>query len=280
MRVVRWLCLGVLVVSLFPLVSLFASRAAHAKPAQKKPPGDVLPPQEPSEPALDVATVKDKLVVLHDGKKHYLALVPFAESWDHVYYGDGKTFHQQRIAGYGASGKESFDLTFWEPRVKARWMASIDFKGGKYTVQCDTRKTELTPLPETEAAVIIGAASFHKPLWRHRAFALARDDRGTYFYVDRQREPEDSLNFRLFSGPRGSLKPLKMVNVVSDSEGQIFSTKTGDLRLVLDRKEAAWVKGKARTTLVPLPIEDNAQLIYTDLGAYVGQRLGTPCDDL
>ena len=37
---------------------------------------------------------------------------------------------------------------------------------------------------------------------------------------------------------------------------------------------------RTRTTLVPLPIEDNAQLVYTDLGAYTGQRLGTPCDDL
>jgi hypothetical protein len=42
----------------------------------------------------------------------------------------------------------------------------------------------------------------------------------------------------------------------------------------------ARVRGKARTTLVPLPIEDNAQLIYTDLGAYTSQRFGTPCDDL
>jgi hypothetical protein len=31
---------------------------------------------------------------------------------------------------------------------------------------------------------------------------------------------------------------------------------------------------------VPLPIEDNAPLIYGDLGAYTGVRLGTPCDDL
>jgi hypothetical protein len=28
------------------------------------------------------------------------------------------------------------------------------------------------------------------------------------------------------------------------------------------------------------PIEDNRVFIYTDLGVYAGQRLGTPCDDL
>jgi hypothetical protein len=253
---------------------LLAAPLARSKPAPK-------PAAEPAPETVDVAPVKDKLRVLHDGKKHYVALIPFDDGgWSHVYYGDGKTFHALRVIGSGANGRESFDFVFWEPRVKARWQASLEFKGGKYEVLCDTRKTELTALPDADGAAMIAAATFTKPLWRHRAFALARDDKGTYFYVDRQREPEDSLNFRLYSGPRGALKPLKMINVVSDSEGQIFSTKTGDLRLVLDRKEAAWVKGKARTSLTPLPIEDNAQLIYTDLGAYTGQRLGTPCDDL
>jgi hypothetical protein len=246
--------------------------AARGKPAAKV--------GEEDAPVVDVLAVKDKLVVLHDGKKHYVVLVPFDDDWKHVFYGDGKTFYAQRVFGGGSEGTIAFDLSFWEPRVKARYQASLELKKGKYDVQCDTRTTELTPLPAAEAATLIAGATFHETRWRFRAFALARDDRGTYYYVDRQREPEDSLNFRLFSGPRGGVKPLKMVNVVSDSEGQIFSTKAGDLRLVLDRKEAAWVQGKARTTLVPLPIEDNAALIYGDLGAYTGQRLGTPCDDL
>jgi hypothetical protein len=258
-------------------VSVGGARLARSKPASKA--GTPAGP-EPAE-AVDVGAVKDKLELLGDGKSHFVALIPFDDGgWTHVYYGDGKTFHALRVVGSGSVGRESFDLTFWEPRVKARYQAGVELRDGKYQVTCDARKTELRALPRAEANALLAKATFHKPLWRFHAFALARDDKGTYYYVDRQREPEDSLNFRLFSGPRGALKPLKMVNVVSDSEGQIFSTKTGDLRLVLDRKEAAWVKGKARTTLVPLPIEDNAQLIYTDLGAYTGQRLGTPCDDL
>jgi hypothetical protein len=262
-------------VSLFALTgSVLAGGLARSKPAPKAE-------TAPQEPAVDISEVKDKLEILSDGKKHYLALIPFDDGgWKHVYYGDGKSFYALRVIGSGAEGRESFDFTFWEPRVKARYQAGFELRHGKYEVTCDTRKTELTLLPRSEAEAMIAAATFHKPLWRFRAFALARDDKGTYYYVDRQREPEDSLNFRLYSGPRGSVKPLKMINVVSDSEGQIFSTKAGDLRLVLDRHEAAWVKGKARTTLVPLPIEDNAPLIYGDLGAYTGQRLGTPCDDL
>jgi hypothetical protein len=86
------------------------------------------------------------------------------------------------------------------------------------------------------------------------------------------------MEFRLYSGPRGSMKPLKMVNVVSDSEGDIFSTKSGELRLVLDKKESAWVQKGKRQPLKSLPVEDNVALIYADLGVYTGQPLGTPCD--
>jgi hypothetical protein len=68
--------------------------------------------------------------------------------------------------------------------------------------------------------------------------------------------------------------------VVSDSEGDIFATKQGTLRMVLGKSESLWAKGKQEQKLVQLPVADNRLLIYTDLGPYLGQRLGTPCDDL
>jgi hypothetical protein len=76
------------------------------------------------------------------------------------------------------------------------------------------------------------------------------------------------------------MKPLKMTNVVSDSEGDVFATRSGELRLVLDKKESAWVQKGKRQPLRSLPVEDNVQLIYSELGAYTGQPLGTPCDVL
>jgi hypothetical protein len=59
----------------------------------------------------------------------------------------------------------------------------------------------------------------------------------------------------------------------------IFTTKKGELRLVLDRKKPSWFAGKAQGALINLPLEDNRMMIDTDLGVYAGQRLGTPCDD-
>jgi hypothetical protein len=229
---------------------------------------------------LDLAAQKDKLLVLSDGKQHFVAIVPFGETMDHVYYGDGKVFWAQRVIGGSSSGTESFDRVFWEPRVNARWKASVNLKEGKYSVQCDDRATEVRLLPDAERTAVLAQARFFAPRWKHRAYALARDNQGKYYYVDKVRLPEDSRSFRLFVGTKGSLKLQKMVNVVSDSEGDIFATKSGSLRLILDKHETTGVAGKKKTPLISLPVEDNVILIYTDLGAYTGQRLGTPCDDL
>ena len=61
---------------------------------------------------------------------------------------------------------------------------------------------------------------------------------------------------------------------------RIFATKGGELRLVLDKHQLLWVEHKMEKKLVALPVEDNAVLIYTELGVYAGEPLGTPCDDL
>jgi hypothetical protein len=236
------------------------------------------PPPLPDQPA-DISPVKDRLRVLTDGKNHYLALIPFGPA-EHLYYGDGKSFYAQRVIGSSRVGQESFQLTFWEPRATAPYEASLQLRDQTYRLQCEERITPLRLLPEAEGKAIIDAARFSTPRWKHQAHALARDDRGVYYYVDQLRDPESSKSFRIYAGPKGSMKPLAMLNVVSDSQGEIFSTAAGDLRLVLDRKETFWIKNRRRTPLLSLPVDENRGLIYTDLGVYTGQRLGTPCDDL
>ena len=86
------------------------------------------------------------------------------------------------------------------------------------------------------------------------------------------------------------MKLQKMTNVVADREGEIFTTKSGSLRYVTDRKAAPiWIENGKKTTLTVVPIEgagengepvSNYQLIYNELGVYLGERLGNPCDDL
>jgi hypothetical protein len=225
---------------------------------------------------LDITPVKDKVHVLGDGKGHYVIINPTEISDEFYLYGDGKTFYGQRTYGGGRNG-EQFSRNIWEPRGGS----SFDYQADKkFMVQCGERHTELKPVAPDEKKKILDTAKLYAPRWTHQAYALARDNTGRYWYVDKVREPADSKMFRVWSGMKGAMKLQKLTNIVSDSEGDIFATKTGSLRVVLDKKESLWAQGKKQTKLIVLPVEDNAQLIYTDLGVYTGQPLGTPCDDL
>lgn len=43
---------------------------------------------------------------------------------------------------------------------------------------------------------------------------------------------------------------------------------------------ALWIQGKRSKDLKALPIEENLGVIFNELGIYLGEPLGTPCDDL
>jgi hypothetical protein len=231
------------------------------------------------EDRVDISPVSDKLQVLDDGRDHFLVLVPFGDMYEHFYWGDGKDFWAIQVFGGMQTGNESFERNFWDPRIRNRSQASFGLREGKYTLQCAERETTFKPSDPKRQEEILKTATFHKQRWKRRAYALSRDNAGTYYYVDRART-EETTDFRLYSGPRGALKPLRMTNVVSDSAGDVFATKNGDLKLVLGKNEASWVQGKKAKDLILLPLAENAQLIYGDLGVYTGQPLGTPCDVL
>jgi hypothetical protein len=240
-----------------------------------------------ADDSVDVSAYKDRLKVLTDGKGHLIALMPFTISDDEdqglmFYSNDGKTFYAQRRIGGGRNGNESFDTTFWDPRVRDGWQRSFGAKDKKYALQCGDKNIEFQALPKPEADKLLGAAKFLRPRWKRQAYALARDNSGVYYYVDRAREPEGNKDFRVFKGPKGALKQQKMMNVVSDSEGDIFITKAGKLRLVLDKHETSWIEGKTATKLVEVSFDtpSTVPLIYRELGVYAGEMLGTPCDDV
>jgi hypothetical protein len=256
--------------------AFLVSPAAWAK--GKTPPAT---PAASEEPDIDISALKDRMVVLTDGKQHYFVLDAWGDEHNHTYYGDSRRLYSQRWHLAGHQQKESWERTFWEPRVNALWRASVaQQKDATPSVRCGDRTTELTVVAGDERDRLLAGAKFYAPLWKYSPYALARDQKGFYYYVDRPRDPPNNKAFRLFAGTRGDFKPLKMTNVVSDSEGDIFTTPKGQLRLVLDQKHSMWVVGKKETELVSLPIEENRIMIYTDLGIYAGQRLGTPCDDM
>lgn len=244
------------------------------------------------------AEEKAKLKVLTDGQGHYLAYDSKKPYGEPFFYGDGKTMTKSRVFGGGASGDESFDSYFWDPRIPrgAGDITSFYMKdsGKKFAVDCAKRTTTFTPLPAEESKKLVDTATFLPPTWTRIPERLLRDDKGTYYFVDRLRTEDsyDRRDFRLFVGARGKMKQVPLKDIVDDSEGMIFSTKGGELRLVFGRGDRAnraapqedfkWIEGNTRRVLTDVPIDApaNARMVYVDLGPYSGQRLGTPCDDL
>ncbi len=236
---------------------------------------------------VDLGDKKDAMAAVTDGKGHYViynAKEPLAGP---TLYGDGKTFHLMRVIGGGASGTESFGLSFWDPRVyrAENSYASFNMKdeGRQFDVSCADITTKLTKVPKDEVAKMISSAALRGSKWTRRPALLFRDDTGTYYLVDRLRTDDDSdrRDWRVFVGPRGKMKLAALKDVVDDDQGQIFATKDGSLRLVSGTGDTKWVKGKTelKLTTVDLDTFRNARMVYVDLGPYSGEKLGTPCDD-
>ena len=148
-------------------------------------------------------------------------------------------------------------------------------------VACGKRHTTLTKLDKPAYKDMIAKAEFKRSPWAFKAYALARDDKGTYYYVDRGRFEDNERVFHVFVGQRGNMKEQKLKNIVHDSAGDIFATGDGDLRLVVgDKPETEWINNDQHIKLVSVEVRDNVRMIWNDLGVYTHARYGTPCDDL
>jgi hypothetical protein len=254
---------------------LLLPAAALAEPAAKHLASDK--PQ-----AIDPKPMAAQLDVYKDDLGGYYVTPSLGQGGDDrdkwVFFGDGKTMYQQRVIGGGSSG-DGQDWSLWAPRVKGITYGSIELQKGVATVHCREKDPRaLKKLTADEAKTFFKAAQFLPPLWRRSAHFLARDDDGTYYYVDQLLEDYGGKGFRVYVGQKGAMKELPLTNSVSDSAGEIFATKTGELKIVTSSDgKAYWKKGGKKVDLVVLDPFPNRYLIYRDLGIY-GQ-LGAICDD-
>jgi hypothetical protein len=251
-----------------------------------------LEPPWGNEKTLRQRMLLESTSVCTDGQEHYAVVVPTDDGKFQFFYGDGRRFFQiPRPTDFALPG-----YLFLEPRF-VDTNANPDYRGRDLrpyasiklnheaktcTVRCGNRDTAFTVLEPDKARELLRQATYEPSPRKYAPYALLRDARGTYYLVDRGFHPSEQKSFRVFIGPRGNLKQQQMVNVTSDSKGEIFSTKKGDLQLLLDREQPSmWiVNKKKKTELRPVPIAENLTLIYNELGVYAGVRLGTPCDDL
>ncbi|HEX4417362.1 MAG TPA: hypothetical protein VH165_05655 [Kofleriaceae bacterium] len=234
---------------------------------------------DPAPKPVEIKDLRAKAVVLTD--PHGGVYVVFRTENPKVFFGpDAKTLFEQNIVGSGSDG-DSWEFSTWAPRVAdGSHLGSVELKkDGTYEKSCRGKDDlKLTELSGDRAKAILDKAAFMTSAVVRVPHLLARDDSGVYYYVDRIAKIYGGKGYRVFVGRKGALKQLPLTDVASDSAGDVFSTKTGDLRLVRDSGSTTWVKGEKRTQLVFLDTDENLTVIYKDLGLYT--FLGTICDNI
>lgn len=236
---------------------------------------------DPQPKRVDLAALRDQAVVLVDGDGgSYIVIRGGKET--RVFYGagPGKPLHEQVITSRSQNG-DAWSIGVWAPRVAETRPGTIERAAdGSYQKTCDGKDDhQLTQVTGDKARVVLEKSSILTSALIRRPHVLARDDGGTYYYVDALTRQYGGKGYRVFVGKKGSMKELPLTDVASDTAGDVFATKTGDLRLVTSpTKTATWVRGGKRTELIALDLDVNSPLIFRDLGLY--KFLGTICDNI
>ncbi|WP_233166321.1 hypothetical protein [Archangium sp. Cb G35] len=231
----------------------------------------------------------EKIRVCTDNKGHYVALMPHERQTVQLAYGDDKKLVQVASPPWVLSGYHFLEPRFFNKSMNPsfrgldmRVYSEVELSDEKKTcaVRCGDRTIPFTLLESEKAQELVAKATIEPNPQQYVPYALLRDQQGRYYLVERGFQPGQERSFRVYIGPKGNLQQQKMTDIVSDSEGEIFATKKGELRLVLDKAASStWLEKKKKTELRPVPVEENLPLIYNELGVYTGARLGTPCDD-
>jgi hypothetical protein len=242
----------------------------------------------PGEGTLAQRITIERTAVCSDGKGHFVGVRPRHTTGEELFFGTAKELRRVRESPWGISGHWFFEPREFNPNNNPSFRGTdlryfshlnIDRDAGTCAVVCGERRVPMKLLAHEVVRDMLDKIEIGDPLPIRRPYALARDRRGTYYFVDTGEEAH-SQTFRLLAGPKGALVEIEMVNIASDSHGDVFSTESGSLRLVLEKNESFWVKKGKTEKLLNVPLQENWGVIYNDLGVYKGQPLGTPCDEL
>ncbi len=214
-----------------------------------------------------------KPTLLKSSKGVYVVLSTHHDSKEDVYAGVGTKLYKQHWS-------PDANLTAFSLWSGAKNSMARNTEPGKWSIKCPQGLLEFDEVEGKERDHVLSTSSFEDTVWKRQMYALARDARGIYYYVDRLKDQFGGLDYRVFKGPRGRVALTTMIDIVSDSEGMIFSTTSGSLRLVLSNKRPAgakWKKGKRSEELVVVPDRTARPLVFNELGVYDGEELGTVC---
>ena len=227
-----------------------------------------------------VRDVRDRLWILTDDDGLVIAVVPFEGIDAPFWAGDGEKLYRQRVISGGREGALASSRAFWDPRARSGSEAMLEIRAGRATLTCGGRTIALRVVGPGGARRVLAEAKFYAPPFRRIPHLLARDDQGSYFFVDAARDawsgrPADRQELRLRYGRKGALAPVDLVDAVSDGAGLVLTSASG--RLVARGASVEWISAAGRTPLTPVDVRDAGPFVYGELGAY-GGKLGTACD--
>jgi hypothetical protein len=202
-------------------------------------------------------------ILLSDGSGHFYIFSDTGNRSGPLFAGDGKVFYEQRIVASSRAGADT-SLVFWDPRFSSAAERSFDRKAEHYTLTCGAKTIAL----QLTERVKFADASLRQARWQREAVALAVDDTGIYYYVDRGRANARVDDFQLFIGQRGRLALVK----IEKAPPQAFVTARGTLTIA-----PAGVTWNAQK-LSLIDLDKQAAFIYTKLGAYPAEKLASACD--
>lgn len=239
---------------------------------------------DPAPQPVDVKALKAQALVLADAQGG--VYVVFRGDDPKVFYGpNAKAVYEQRIVSSSSNGDGDWEFGSMAPRVAggAHLGMLAHKKDGTYEKSCNGKDdTGLTELTGDKAKAILDKTPFLSSAIIRVPHLLARDDAGVYYYVDKISKLYGGKGYRVFVGRKGAMKQMPLTDIASDTAGDVFSTKSGDLRLVRNnesnKQTTTWVKGEKRIELVYLDTDDNSVVIFKDLGIYT--FLGTLCDNV
>jgi DNA-binding beta-propeller fold protein YncE len=238
---------------------------------------------DPTPKAVDVKAIRDKMLVLTDANNAVYVISPDPASSDAMLFfsSDGKTAYRQRVVAKSTNGDEhSWSFGLWAPRLSGVEPASIMRRAdGTYERFCgNDHETPLKEMAADKSKPLLAKLNFLEGAVTRLPHLLARDDAGVYYYID---ELSKGKGFRVFVGKKGSMKEVPLTDTASDTGGEVYSTKSGDVRIVKKQDDVKstvyWIKGDKKVELVWLDVDANSPLIYGGLGIY--GFLGTTCEE-
>ena len=190
--------------------------------------------------------------------------------------------YQQNVYSQSRDGVD-WTLTSFAPRVSNGQGGSIARKSAtEFQRYCGNDEVDVfTPMTELASAAFLAKVPFFTTPLIRRSKVLGRDTSGTYYYVDALLQEFGGAGYRVFVGRKGAMKQRPLLDVASDSAGMVFSTKSGEIRLVTSTgsstpKGMTWFAKSKAKELVVLDNHVESHLIFRDLGLY--GFLGTLCD--